>query len=58
MTDGVGVPLELAAEVRDTLAQWWASPPDVFTFARQVGFARKTHMDDRTVVGIWFDQES
>ena len=28
-------------------------PPDPFTFAAQVGFARKSHMDDRTVVGIW-----
>ena len=58
MTDGVGVPLEGAAEVRRTLAQWWAAPPDPFTFARQVGFARRSHMDDRTVVGIWFDEEN
>lgn len=55
MSDGVGGPLETAAEVRDTLARWWASPPDVYTFAGQVGFARKSHLDDRTVVGIWFD---
>jgi hypothetical protein len=54
MSDGVGVPLESAAQVRDTLARWWTTPPDPFTFARQVGFARKGHMDDRTVVGIWF----
>src|SRR5262249_51223789 len=52
MSDGVGVPLESSKEVRDTLARWWALPPDVFTFARQVGFARKSHMDDRTVVGV------
>jgi serine/threonine protein phosphatase PrpC len=55
MTDGVGVPLEGSAQVRETLAGWWATPPDVFTFAQQVGFARKGHMDDRTVVGVWFE---
>lgn len=58
MTDGVGVPLEAAGEVGETLARWWTTPPDVFTFGSQVGFARKTHLDDRTVVGIWFDQAS
>jgi serine/threonine protein phosphatase PrpC len=58
MTDGVGVPLESAAEVREVLSGWWSSPPDPFTFARQVGFGRKSHLDDRTVVGIWFAQES
>jgi hypothetical protein len=57
MTDGVGVPLEGAAQVRDALAGWWADPPDVFTFAQQVGFARKGHLDDRTVVGVWFEPE-
>ncbi|QKW12237.1 protein phosphatase 2C domain-containing protein [Verrucosispora sp. NA02020] len=56
MSDGVGVPLESAREVRDTLAGWWATAPDVFTFASQVGFARKSHLDDRTVVGLWFDE--
>ena len=39
-----------------TLAAWWARPPDPLTFAAQVGFARKTHVDDRTVVGIWPDE--
>ncbi|HTJ71249.1 MAG TPA: protein phosphatase 2C domain-containing protein [Actinospica sp.] len=58
MTDGVGVPLESGADVREALAEWWATPPDPFTFGRQVGFARRSHMDDRTVVGIWFDEES
>lgn len=53
MTDGVGNPLAWSAEVRDTLARWWARPPDPLTFAAQVGFARKSHVDDRTVVGIW-----
>lgn len=55
MTDGVGVPLEGSVQVRETLAGWWATAPDVFTFAQQVGFARKGHMDDRTVVGVWFE---
>jgi hypothetical protein len=55
MTDGVGNPLMWSPEVRATLAGWWARPPDPFTFAAQVGFAKKTHMDDRTVVGIWPD---
>lgn len=55
LTDGVGVPLAGSAQVRQTLASWWDAPPDVFTFARQVGFARKGHLDDRTAVGIWFE---
>jgi Protein phosphatase 2C len=53
MTDGVANPLRWSDEVRLTLAGWWGRPPAPFTFAAQVGFARKTHMDDRTVVGIW-----
>jgi len=53
MTDGVSNPLRWSHEVRDMLAGWWGQPPAPFTFAAQVGFARKTHMDDRTVVGIW-----
>jgi hypothetical protein len=57
MTDGVGNPLAWSAEVRDTLAHWWARPPDPLVFAAQVGFARKSHIDDRTVVGIWPDGE-
>jgi hypothetical protein len=55
MSDGVGNPLAWSAEVRDTLASWWGSPPDLLTFAAQVGFARRSHIDDRTVVGIWPD---
>jgi len=57
MTDGVGNPLEWSQEVRATLADWWSSPPDALTFAAQVGFAKKSHIDDRTVVGIWPDRE-
>jgi hypothetical protein len=55
MTDGVSNPLLWNPEVQDTLARWWARPPDPYTFAAQVGFAKKTHVDDRTVVGIWPD---
>jgi hypothetical protein len=55
MTDGVANPLAWAADVQDALANWWARPPDPLTFAAQVGFARKAHIDDRTVVGIWPD---
>ena len=57
MSDGVGNPLAWSAEVRTTLAQWWARPPGPLTFVAQVGFARKSHIDDRTVVGIWADEE-
>jgi Protein phosphatase 2C len=55
MTDGVANPLLWSDDVQETLAQWWIRPPDPFTFAAQVGFARKGHMDDRTVIGIWPD---
>jgi hypothetical protein len=55
MSDGVANPLKWSADVRGALADWWMQPPDPFTFAAQVGFARKSHMDDRTVVGIWPD---
>lgn len=55
MSDGVGNPLKWSTEVRETLAGWWASAPSPFAFAAQVGFARRAHIDDRTVVGIWPD---
>jgi hypothetical protein len=55
MTDGVSNPLTWSSEVRDTLARWWTRPPDPYTFAAQIGFSKKTHVDDRTVVGIWPD---
>lgn len=55
MSDGVANPLKWSREVRETLAGWWARPPDPFTFAAQVSFARRSHIDDRTVVGIWPD---
>ena len=53
MTDGVANPLRWSSDVQEALARWWMRPPDPFTFAAQVGFARKSHMDDRTVIGIW-----
>jgi hypothetical protein len=55
MSDGVANPLKWSHDVQGVLAEWWARPPDPFTFAAQVGFARKSHMDDRTVIGIWPD---
>lgn len=55
MSDGVANPLQWSREVRETLAGWWAQPPDPFAFAAQVSFARRSHTDDRTVVGIWAD---
>jgi hypothetical protein len=55
MTDGVANPLLWSDDVQETLALWWSRSPDPFTFAAQVGFARKGHMDDRTVIGIWPD---
>jgi Protein phosphatase 2C len=56
MSDGVGNPLRWSREVRQTLAGWWTVPPDPLAFAAQVAFARKSHQDDRTVIGIWADQ--
>lgn len=52
-TDGVSVPLAMGQDVQDALAAWWAVPPDPFSFARQVGFARRSFVDDRTAVGVW-----
>jgi len=56
MTDGVANPLRWSRDVQSTLGDWWLRPPDPFTFAAQVGFARKSHLDDRTVIGIWADR--
>ncbi len=55
MTLGLANPLTWSEQVRTTLADWWSSPPDPFTFAAQANFARKSHLDDRTVIGIWPD---
>lgn len=56
MSDGVGNPLAWSTEVRSSLARWWTRPPAPLAFAAQVAFARKSHIDDRTVVGIWADE--
>jgi hypothetical protein len=56
MSDGVANPLKWSRDVQDTLADWWTRPPNPFIFAAQVGFARKSHVDDRTVIGIWSDE--
>jgi hypothetical protein len=56
MSDGIANPLRWSADVRGTLARWWGLPPAPYTFAAQVGFARQTHVDDRTVIGIWPDR--
>jgi hypothetical protein len=56
MSDGVGNPLRWSREVQQTLALWWAAPPEPLAFAAQVAFARKSHQDDRTVIGIWADR--
>lgn len=53
MSDGVSGPLSGSAQVAETLAGWWATPPQIFEFGAQVAFARKSHQDDRTVVGVW-----
>lgn len=54
MTDGVGDPLGHGdGPVGEFLAEVWARPPDMLTFGGQVGFARRSFDDDRTVVGIW-----
>jgi hypothetical protein len=53
MSDGVANPLKWSDAVKANLAEWWKRPPDPFTFAAQVSFARRSHMDDRTVIGIW-----
>jgi hypothetical protein len=56
MSDGVANPLRWSRDVQEALAEWWIRPPTPFAFAEQVSFARKTHMDDRTVIGIWTDE--
>ena len=58
MSDGVGNPLRWSSDVQDALAGWWLEPPDPFTFAAQVSFARRSHLDDRTVIGIWPDADT
>lgn len=52
-SDGVANPLKWSQLVQESLAEWWSEPPDHFTFAAQVDFAMKGHVDDRTAVGLW-----
>jgi serine/threonine protein phosphatase PrpC len=54
MSDGVGDPLgDGTGEVGARLAEAWRRPPDPLNFAAQVGFARRSFDDDRTVLAIW-----
>ncbi|MFV0460178.1 MAG: protein phosphatase 2C domain-containing protein [Actinomycetales bacterium] len=52
VTDGVGGPLRIHG-VQQALGDAWRQAPDIFTFGAQANFGRKSHMDDRTVVGFW-----
>ncbi|WP_181127906.1 MULTISPECIES: protein phosphatase 2C domain-containing protein [unclassified Rathayibacter] len=56
MTDGVGNAIRNSSEARASLAEWWAEPPGVYTFGAQVEFARRSFVDDRTVVGVWAER--
>lgn len=58
LTDGVGDPLGRGdGEVGEALASVWAAPPHRFAFAATVDFGRRSHTDDRTVVGVWPDAQ-
>jgi hypothetical protein len=57
VTDGVGDPLgDGDGEVGRALAKAWAEPPNRYEFAAQVDFGRRSHTDDRTVIGLWPDR--
>jgi hypothetical protein len=54
MTDGLSDPLGAGKGVVGRfLAAQWVGPPDVLEFAQQVGFYRRTFVDDRTAVVVW-----
>jgi hypothetical protein len=54
MTDGLGDPLGTGkGAVGAFLAEMWRQPPDLLSFASQLGFLRKTFVDDRTAFSIW-----
>ncbi|MEV0895648.1 protein phosphatase 2C domain-containing protein [Actinoplanes sp. NPDC049802] len=58
VTDGIGDPMGSGGGVVGRfLAEQWAGPPDTIEFANQVGFYRKTFMDDRTVIAVWVAPE-
>jgi hypothetical protein len=57
VTDGIGDPLgDGQGDVGAALAAAWAAPPNRFEFLAQVDFGRRSHTDDRTVVGVWPDR--
>jgi serine/threonine protein phosphatase PrpC len=54
MTDGVGDALGTGdGAVGRFLGSEWQAPPEMLSFGGQVGFARRSFDDDRTVVGVW-----
>jgi hypothetical protein len=54
MTDGVGDPLgDGSGAVGRFLAHAWHEPPADIEFAAQIGFARRSFDDDRTVIAVW-----
>jgi hypothetical protein len=58
MTDGIGDPLgDGSGPVGEALASMLRNAPDIYDFARICDFARRTHMDDRTLLGIWMPPE-
>ena len=59
VTDGIGDPLGSGdGDVGAALSRIWSAPPNRYEFAAQVDFGRRSHTDDRTVVGVWPDQPS
>lgn len=58
MSDGIGDPLgDGSGLVGEALGAQLRTAPDIYDFARICDFARRTHMDDRTLVGIWMPSE-
>lgn len=54
MTDGVGDPLGSGTGVVGRfLSHSWSTPCDPLAFGAQVGFIRKTFVDDRTAFAVW-----
>lgn len=55
MTDGLGDPLGRGTGVVGAfLSEKWTAPPDVLAFAGHLSFYRRSFIDDRTAVAIWF----
>lgn len=54
MTDGLGDPLGSGhGAVGRFLGELWSKPPDLLSFAAQLGFLRRTFTDDRTAFVSW-----